>query len=339
MGSVYLAQDARNRRLVALKLIRADRISPESVARLQAEFQAIAALHHPRLASADDFGYAGEGGLPYYTREYIRGLPLPSGPARGEDPGEFLRPILDLLEALDYLHAHGILHLDIHPGNLIVSEDPKRGSVLIDFGLIRSLETPKLPTAGGWPWLPPEVLRGGPLTPSADLYLAGRLLLYRLLPPSPSGDVPGEVRLPQEVPGWGPRRTLELERIAAKALQADPRARFASAAEFHLALTRTLGGLRHERRQEEPGELTVGRAAEISRLDEAIGRAACGRTSAVRLIGPGGLGKSRLLAEARLRAQLRGLEVIEARFFPDAGPAPALPRAFRAALPRGRRKA
>jgi serine/threonine protein kinase len=77
----------------------------------------------------------------FYTREYIEGEPLrPGPPPPGRDARAHLRPLFDLLDALAYLHAHDILHLDIHPGNLIEARDESRGSVLIDFGLLRPRE-------------------------------------------------------------------------------------------------------------------------------------------------------------------------------------------------------
>ncbi|MGH9361360.1 MAG: protein kinase domain-containing protein, partial [Thermoanaerobaculia bacterium] len=181
LGTVYLVHDAVKGRAVALKLLRTDRLSAEAVRRFQGEFGALASLEHPRLAAAYDFGYSGAGDLPYYTREYIEGRPLPAGPPGAAEPREFLRPILDLLEALEHLHRHGILHLDVHPGNLIVAGEAARGSVLIDFGLFRSLDPieSSLPARVLGP-LPPEVARRGRARPATDLFLAGRLLLYRL---------------------------------------------------------------------------------------------------------------------------------------------------------------
>src|SRR5262245_39436772 len=159
MGTVYLAEDQRSGRPVALKVIRADRLSAKAVARLQREFKAIASLEHGRIARAGDFGYTEPGKLPYYTREYIPGTPLSPGPPGGESPREFLQPLLDLLDALDCLRAHGILHLDVHPGNLIVASDPKRGSVLIDFGLAPSPGGAAVTASGsGRADLPPELL-------------------------------------------------------------------------------------------------------------------------------------------------------------------------------------
>src|SRR5437867_2060466 len=146
MGTVYLAFDEEAKRLVALKVIRMERLITDAVPRMQEEFRAVASLRHPQIASAYDFGYTEEGAIPFYTREYIQGAPLSPGPPGKEPAAEFLRPILDLLDALVYLHEHDALHLDIHAGNLIVAEDAARGSVLIDIdvGLVGSLGKERL---------------------------------------------------------------------------------------------------------------------------------------------------------------------------------------------------
>src|SRR6185436_18943216 len=65
LGTVYLAHDARAGRPVALKVLRTDRLSAEAVRRFQREFGAIAALKHPQIAAAFDFGYTGDAPLPY----------------------------------------------------------------------------------------------------------------------------------------------------------------------------------------------------------------------------------------------------------------------------------
>ncbi len=332
MGTVYLAYDASAERFVALKLIRLDRLSPDVAAKLKEEFQAITSLHHPQIATAYDFGYTDEASLPFYTREYIQGSPLPPGPpGGGVPPREFLRPILDLLDALDYLHAHGILHLDIHPGNLIVADDPERGSVLIDFGLIRP-HGPYLSTSVEFlSGMPPEVLRKGEAIPETDLFLAGRLLLYRL-----RGEARGDARLPREIPGWGPRLTLELERIAEKALQADPLHRFRSAGEMRDALFGVVGRAEKKRKSPEPGEITTGRETELQKVDHLLQRATSGESAILWFTGPSGLGKTRLLAETRLRAQLMGLPIAEVRFS-ELGPGSGLLRALES-ISAGRRE-
>ena len=142
MGSVYLARDEATSSLVALKVVKTDRLGPEGLADLQREFRDIADLRHPQIAAAYDFGYTTGARIPFYTREYIAGTPLRPGPPGQEgqlSPRDFLQPFYDLLDALHYLHAQEILHLDIHAGNVIEADDDERGSVLIDFGLVGAL--------------------------------------------------------------------------------------------------------------------------------------------------------------------------------------------------------
>lgn len=209
MGSVYLALDEATRSRIALKVIRGDRLTPRAVAGLQAEFQTFSTLRHPQIARALDFGYLEKGGAPFYTREYVPGMPLLAGPPSGAAPRECLRPVLDLLDALDYMHGAGLFHLDVHAGNLIVADDPRRGAVLIDFGLVRSLAELGVEASGSLGGLlPPELLSRKSLGPSADLYMAGRLLLHRL-----TGRASGDARLPPEIPGWGPRSRSRRVRV------------------------------------------------------------------------------------------------------------------------------
>ncbi len=349
VGSVWLARDLTLDRDVAVKIVRAEHLGAEGLAQLQGEFRSVAGLHHPQIATAFDFGYTQDGRLPFYTREYIEGAPIPAGPPGPDgqsDPHAFLRPIFDLLDALHYLHAHGILHLDIHADNLIVAADTARGSVLIDFGLLqpalvrgattrglssraRLRSTPAHPSTGGTASLStaPEILAGEKPVPASDVWSVGRLLLYRL-----TGSYSGSGRLPREVPGWSSRLTLELERIVGKAIETDHRRRFPSAQEFRRALSRALGSGTGDPIAVEPGELTVGRDAELALVDDVLHDARERGAACAWLSGPAGIGKTRLLTEARWRAQLLGLDVVRVEFRSDASSAPALEQALRSAL-------
>lgn len=331
LGSVYLAHDEVEQRPVALKLIHVERVGTEGVEALQREFCATTSLRHPSIAAAYDFGYTDGERLPFYTREYVDGAPLEGGPPpTGVPAHEYLKPILDLLEALHYLHAHEILHLDIHPGNVIVPRDETGGSVLIDAGVMKPLwqaaVTPPLHIRSE---VPPELRHrcDSPLGPPTDLYGVGRLLLYRL-----TGRFDGEARLPREIPGWGPRCTLELERIAHKAIQDDAPRRFSSARAFHDALSAVLGHEGNPAGPFEPGESTEGREAELAAIEDGLRQASSGGATGIWFEGPRGVGKSRLLTEARLRAQLRGMELVEARFFRGQAGEPSLARAIRLQL-------
>ena len=103
MGTVYLARDERTGSRVALKLMKAERLDPEGLATLQREFSSIASPHHPQIARAHDFGYTEGNRVPFYTREYIEGVPVAPGPpgSAAQAPArDWLKPLFDLLDAL-----------------------------------------------------------------------------------------------------------------------------------------------------------------------------------------------------------------------------------------------
>ncbi len=316
-GTVFLAADLSREHLVALKVINPERLDSSGLLRLQEEFRQIADLKHPNIAQAFDFGYTDEEKLPFYTREFISGQALLPGPPTLSDqtqPRRFLRPFIQLLDALHYLHTQGILHLDIHAGNVIVSDDPKRGAVLIDFGLYFGANN--LPSTASFlsrsVW-PPELIRGEAPGPGTDIYSIGRLLLFRL-----TGSYDGSAVLPHEIPGWGSRRTLELERIVSKALQADSDLRFSTINEVSKALSSILGEDQTQSQSIEPSEVTFGRNQQLETIDEQILKIQRGESIGKWISGPLGIGKSRLLTESRWRAQLRGLSVLETSFLPNA---------------------
>jgi len=308
LGTVYLARDLALDRAVALKVLKTPETDEASRARMRAEFQTIVQLRHPQIAEAYDLAIA-DGGVPYYTREYIAGAPLPPGPPAAQPPAEYLQPILDLLDALDHVHGRGILHLDIHAGNLIVADDPSRGAVLIDFDLMRSGEKTPLDQLGGsCSALPPELLEGAKLSSSTDVFLVGRLIHYRL-----TGRTQGRPDLPREIPGWGTRLTLELERIVHKATHRLPERRFESASDLRSALEAALGAARAQRAGRDGVVTLVGRDAELARVERVLRDALRGSSGAVWVFGGHGSGKSAVLHEAKLRAQLLGLDTVAIR--------------------------
>ena len=310
IGTVYLAEDQKAGEPVALKLIRTDRLTSKAIEHLQDEFRTFASLRHPQIARAYDFGYVEGGRVPFYTREYIPGTPLSAGPPRDASPKRVLRPFLDLLEALRYLHDHGILHLDIHAGNLIVAEDDSRGAVLIDFGLPGRAESSTRSTTRANDFeMPPELLAGDDPGPTTDLYMVGRLLLYRL-----TGRTDSEVRLPAEIPGWGRRLTLEVERVVAKALQPALNGRFPSATAFRDVLSRLIGEPIGDGSGPDSVESIVGRKRELSQVDACLTDVGRGTSGVFWIEGPTGFGKTRLLREARVRAQLRGVPAVTVSF-------------------------
>ena len=330
MGSVYRCFDTERKRTIALKLLRAGDLSSELVERMRSEFLAIRTLRHPQIATAYDFGYT-ETGAPFYTRESIDGCPIEPGSARSVAAEEHLAPIVDVIDAVAYLHDHDILHLDIHAGNCIVASSPGRGCVLIDFGLPRSLG--ELHVSSGdstWANLPPELRAGEPCDARTDVYMIGRLLQQRV---GGEGRIGGEAldepRLPREIPGWGGRTTLGLERILQRCLQPSPAQRFASVRELRTALLSILGAEDDARTsRSDPQDVLCGREKEVARLEDIVRAASRGETRAMVLHGERGVGKSRLLCELRTVAQLRGLPVAHVDFTSPSGAEPGLRRAL-----------
>jgi serine/threonine-protein kinase len=176
MATVWLAQDTRLARRVAIKMPSEALSADESFAiRFEREAQTAAALSHPNLVSVYDYG--SEDGHPFLVSEYIDGSNLAELRARGEEPSTE-RLARALLDALAHIHAAGIVHRDVKPGNVLVD---RAGRILLtDFGIAQSSGSPTLTAEGhvvGTPsYLAPEIKRGGRADARSDLYAVGVLL-------------------------------------------------------------------------------------------------------------------------------------------------------------------
>jgi serine/threonine-protein kinase len=137
MGQVYKARHQRIDRLVALKVIRKDRLGDqEAVRRFQREIQAIARLSHPNIVTAFDAGE--ENGVPFIVMEYIEGISLDeqvkrAGPLPAVLACEYMR---QTALGLQHVHENGLVHRDIKPSNLIVTNGGATLKIL-DLGLAR----------------------------------------------------------------------------------------------------------------------------------------------------------------------------------------------------------
>ncbi len=177
MASVWLARDDSLQRPVAIKLI-ADTLADDErwLERFKREARAAAALTHPHIVKVYDFGI--EDHRPYLVMAHIPGgslrdrlrdggaLPEPAGLAR------------ELLGALGHVHAAGIVHRDVKPGNILLDEHDR--SHLTDFGIARPQDATAMTQTGmvlgTMRYLAPEVAEGEPATERSDLYSAGCVL-------------------------------------------------------------------------------------------------------------------------------------------------------------------
>jgi hypothetical protein len=182
MGTVYSARDPRLHREVALKLLppwlAAD---PRAAERFRNEARAAAALDHPNICTIYEIGMDGDGG-PFIAMALYRGETLKERIKRDRLPvGEAVEIAAAIARALAAARARGIVHRDVKPGNVMLTED---GLIkLLDFGLARLEDSahsrPGL-VRGTVAYLAPEQVRGDAVGPAADLWALG-VVLYEML--------------------------------------------------------------------------------------------------------------------------------------------------------------
>jgi len=176
MASVWLATDETLQRPVAIKVM-SDMLAGDEhwLKRFRREARAAAALQHPNIVKVFDFGL--EDGRPYLIMAYVAGGSLKDRMAEGATVNAD-RLARELLGALAHVHAAGLLHRDVKPGNILLDADG--ASHLTDFGIARPSDATELTQTGvvlgTMRYLAPEVAAGEPATERSDLYSAGRVL-------------------------------------------------------------------------------------------------------------------------------------------------------------------
>ena len=189
MATVYLAQDHKHDRLVAIKVLRPELAATVSAERFLREIRTIARLQHPHILPLHDSGEFND--LLYYVMPYVQGESLRARMARGPriELDEAIRITLEVADALAEAHANQVVHRDIKPENILLSG----GHALVaDFGIARALtsaEDETLTMAGlvvGTPtyMAPEQITAERSIDGRADIYALG-CILYEMLAGSP----------------------------------------------------------------------------------------------------------------------------------------------------------
>jgi len=254
MATVYLAQDLKHQRPVALKVLHPDLAAALGPERFLREVQLTASLQHPHILSVHDSGQAA--GRLWYTMPFVEGESLRARLQREKQlPLEDALSIArNVLAALTYAHSHGVIHRDIKPENILLEAGE---AVVADFGIARAItgaggeHLTQTGMAVGTPaYMSPEQAAGGSeLDARSDLYSVG-CVLYEMLAGEPpySGPTAQAIlakRFMEPVPHL---RTLResvpqvLEETVTKALAKVPADRWATARQFADALPVTHSG-------------------------------------------------------------------------------------------------
>jgi len=248
MGEVWLAQDTRLRRQVAVKVLPDQHAGdPERLARFEQEARAAAALNHPNIAVLFDVGHAD--GVHYMVQELLEGHTLRHVIHDGPPPvGRALELCTQVARALARAHRAGIVHRDLKPDNVFVTEDGQ--AKVLDFGLAKLMdstvasELSESPTVlgsvvgqimGTAGYMAPEQVAGGTVDARTDVFAFGCLLYEtvtrrRAFP----GDTVFEMlngilkEQPATLDGIDMELPVELQRVISKCLQKEPERRYQS---------------------------------------------------------------------------------------------------------------
>ena len=268
MGAVFLAQQSRPRRQVAVKvLLPMTSLTPNQLAafleRFRRETDAAASLEHPNIMPVYEYGE--RDGLAYLVMPYISG-----GTLRDEMDGNgqlALPKVMNYLDqlgaALDYAHERGVIHRDVKPANILITREGRL--LLTDFGLAKVVtegQTPQMRLTGagapvGTPdYMAPEQVMGDHVDSRADLYSLGVILYHMVTGTTPfQGETPMQIAAQHlQTPPPSPRLLrarlpFAIEQVMLGALAKRPADRYAYAQDLAAAFRAASTGMQPDSRQ------------------------------------------------------------------------------------------
>ncbi|MBN2381307.1 protein kinase [bacterium] len=257
MGEVFVAEDTRLKRKVALKVLRSELSQdPDRLKRFEREVKTLASLNHPNIVTI--YSVEESEGLHFFTMELVRGKTLSELiPQDGIPLQTFFNLTVPLTDALRIAHAQGITHRDLKPDNIIVCEDGRLK--ILDFGLAKLRETEAAPlqevdidtdsvtdegvVIGTVAYMSPEQAQGKPVDPRSDIFSLG-ILLYQMITGHHPFQGENSIELISSILKDKPKAITEyntgipraLWEITNKCLDKDPDRRYQSSSDLHSEL-------------------------------------------------------------------------------------------------------
>jgi tetratricopeptide (TPR) repeat protein/tRNA A-37 threonylcarbamoyl transferase component Bud32 len=325
MAEVYEAVDTKDQKNVALKLL-LPHLAAEDIIRQRflREARVGMELDHPGIVKVFDVGEAE--GRPYMAMELVKGKTLDTLlKTKTFDLEQCIGIALKITDALAAAHQQKIVHRDIKPRNIMVTD---AGIKIMDFGLARILETSSITDQheiiGTLYYMSPEQAIGIKVDESSDVFSLGVVLYQMLTGQLPfAGEHPGAIihailySDPLRIDELGKTIPLELEQVIFKTLKKKPQARYRTASELHTDLSKMHYVLQgqpiqllatEEVFEESPRGIysqLVGREKDMARLEAALEKMMQGESSVILVSGEAGIGKSRLVWELGQKAKAK----------------------------------
>ncbi len=270
MAAVFLATDIQTRRQVAIKVLSTQPVSTDQYkSRFRQEAKSLAQLSHPNIVRVLDYGEVG--GRPYLVLEWMGGGTLANRMGKPIQYQEAAKLLLPIARALEYAHGQGVIHRDVKPSNILLSDIGE--PLLSDFGIAKSLAQQPSPdltgpgTGIGTPeYMAPEQGLGQPVDQRADIYSLG-VILFELVSgrkpyvaDTPLGTMMQATTQPlPRVREIAPEVPEEVERVLFKALAKDPAKRYQSMGELASILEKLILGEKLTAKEAPPIPKTSGK--------------------------------------------------------------------------------